>query len=162
MTNPMWQALGPAESRNDSEVDLRLSEARLFARDDQIAGQRQFESATQGESVDGGNYRNRQLLEGTHHTMPEASKLKALDGLHVGHRGNIGARNKGAIAGPGDYQYADGRVVTHVTQHASDLLQHGAVERIERLGPVDCDGRDCAGFKNQVFHQFSSLTQGIG
>ena len=63
---------------------------------------------------------------------------------------------------PGDDQHAHGRVVAHVTQHASDLLEHRSIERVERLGPVNRNRRNRAAFKNQVFHHLSSLAQGLG
>ena len=51
--------------------------------------------------------------------------------------------------------------MANVTQDLREALDHGPIQRIERLGPVDRHGRDFAFFENQVFHNFSCLATRI-
>src|ERR1700687_1928865 len=52
MTNPMRQTLSPSESWNKSEINFRLPKARLVARDNQVASERELESTAECESID--------------------------------------------------------------------------------------------------------------
>ena len=64
--------LRAAAAREDPELDLGKAEARLVARDAQVARERELEAAAEGEAFDGGDHRPRE-------STPSASK-RATDG----------------------------------------------------------------------------------
>jgi len=57
------------EAGNQAEAQLGETEARHFIGDDQVAGQRQFEAAAEGDSVDRGDGGERGCVESVHHVM---------------------------------------------------------------------------------------------
>jgi hypothetical protein len=58
------QPLGTACTGEHAEEDLRHAQTGVLRREAQVAGQRRFEAAAQGEAVDGGDHRPGNGLEG--------------------------------------------------------------------------------------------------
>ena len=112
----MRQALRPTETGNQAEVDLRLTEARLLAGDDKVARHSELDAAAECEAIDGSDDGNRQILDGLHNAMAEARELQPLDGAHLRHLRDIGARDEGAISRPGDNQHAHRAIVANLAQ----------------------------------------------
>src|SRR5271156_3644182 len=147
----MRQALSAAESGDEPKVYLGLPEARFVAGDDQIAGERQFEAAAECEAVDGRDDGNRQVLETFHHAMAEAREIEAVDRRHFRHRRDIRARDEGLVAGSRDYKHAHRRVVPHLANDARYFLEHLAIERVQRIGPVHGERRNRSFIENYIF-----------
>ena len=124
----------PPKSGNQPEIDFRLTEARLLARNDDVARHREFDTTAECEAIDGRDHRNRQILDGLHHAMTEPGELESLDGAHFRHLRDIGARHECAISRAGDDQHAYRGIVANFAQHLRDLFEDGLVQRVERGG----------------------------
>src|SRR5271170_6120341 len=158
----MGQALSAAEPRNEPEVYLGLPEARFVAGDDQIACERQFKAAAEGEAVDGRDDWNRQVLETFHHAMAEAREIEAVDRRHFRHRGDIRARDEGLVAGARDDKHPHRRVVPHLANHARYFLEHLAIERVQRIEPIHGERRNRRFVKNYIFQIHTSNSARVG
>src|SRR5438093_11094527 len=80
------QALRAPEARDEPEVDLGLPEARALRGDEQVAGERQLETAPQRDAVEGTDDRDRERLDRRHRLVPETGEGGPLLGCHRAHR----------------------------------------------------------------------------
>src|SRR5260370_39378857 len=99
MADSMRQALGAAEAGDESEIYLGLPEARFFTGDDQVASERELESAAERKAIDRRDDGNRQVLETLHHAMPQARKIESVNRRHLRHRGDIRTRHARPVLG---------------------------------------------------------------
>ncbi len=144
LADSMGQALGTAETGDQTKIDLRLPEARFLARHNQVAGEGDLGAAAEGETVDRGDHGDRQILERRGHAMAEAAEFHAVNHRHLRHRRDIGAGDKGAVARAGNDKDANRAIVADVAQHLGHLLDHGRIQRVQRLRTVDRHGGDFA------------------
>src|SRR5207248_4244768 len=133
------QALGAAEARTDAEGHFRQTEPRVLAGEDHVAGHRQLEASTQRVAVhrrDGGG---RDVLDQRGQHMAQLAEFARLPGPHRSHLGDVRAGDEGALAGAGE---DDDAGVGALADRLGQLAQRLGVQRVQRLRPVDGDGRD--------------------
>jgi hypothetical protein len=124
------------EARNQTEVDLRLAEARLLGCVDPIARTREFATSTQRVAVHGRDRGDRERFEGVPHRVPEAAEGLRLPGVERTHLGDVRSRRESPpLSGQHDRAHGCVRVEAFTTTH--QLFERGAVERIERLRAVE-------------------------
>ena len=118
-------------------------EAGLLGRDDDVGGERQAHSGPGGDAVDRGDDRLRQVAD-------RLDQRVVLGGQHgpevalLGSAAQVGAGAE-AAAGAGDHDSARRLVARGDLERGQQLFAELAVERVERLGPVEREGRDAVG-----------------
>ena len=109
----------PAVTGYQSEVDLRLAELRVLARDANVAGHRDLAAAAKREAVD----RHHDGLAKTLYLARERLSRASFGGSGAGRRqrvelGDVGSRSEGFLSRPGDDDRADSVVALQIAQRA--------------------------------------------
>ncbi|GAC1604610.1 MAG: hypothetical protein NVS4B10_17690 [Myxococcales bacterium] len=125
------------------EASLRYAkERRAFGDVDQVAGERQLEPAAQRVAVDRGDGDAGQILDQGGRRVAQLGQLARLPGRQLRHLRDVGAGDERLLAGSGEDDGA--AALAQLAQRHGELAQHGRVERVQRLGPVDGEGADRA------------------
>ena len=143
------QPLRAADAGNDAELDLRLAEFGIVGGDDEIALHGKLAAAAEREAGDRGDDR----LARCRGLMPVGAKIaeEHLGKILVGHFLDIGAGGESFFRS-GDDHAADIAVGLERSDGPAELAHQRAVERIERLRPIEPDETDpAARFDNDVF-----------
>ena len=128
------EALRPAEAGRDAEADLGLAELGVLGGQADVAGQRQFAAAAEGEAVDGGDPGLRGRLE-VAQTPARARRSAAPFGREVLHLGDVGAGDEGLVAGAG--QHDD----PHLGVGASPRAAASSTSLVSVLSALSASGR---------------------
>src|ERR1700694_106545 len=132
-------ALRAAGARDDAEIDLRLSESRGVAGNDQVAHQRELAAAAQGVAVQRGDQRLAERGDACPPAGLVAAKL--VDGGLVGHVADV--RPGGEHLPPArEHHGTDSVVRVELDQCDIDLADEIRAEGVQDLRPVQRDGRD--------------------
>ncbi len=78
------QAPSSAPARENAERTAGVREDGLFARNSNMASEREIEAAAQAVASDGGDHRLRKLLDPVHHSLSETGKLEGFGGPERG------------------------------------------------------------------------------
>ena len=130
------QPLRAAEPGHDPEIHLRLSEACLLARVDQVAGQRHLAAAAERVSVHGGDGRHGQPLQPVQHRVAALGEPPRLGGRHARHGRDVGTGHEGALSSAGQDQRAR-RAALHLRHHLAQLVERAGVEGVQHPRPVE-------------------------
>ena len=135
------EALRAAPARDDPQVDLRLAELHGRGGNTKVSSERELAAAAECVAVDRRDGRLRHRLEQRGAGMPELSPLARLEHAESLHVLDVGARDKGSVAGAGEHDdprlRVDGQLCEPLAKRASVL----EVERVQSLHPVDDDDR---------------------
>ena len=135
----------------DAPVNVRQSEARAIAGNEQVARDGQLQTCAQAEAVDGGDDRllgRAQREEGAVQLATDLADVEAAEVLDVAH---VDPGREGLLAGRVDEEDPDLGVLARLRQGLAQLDQHAAVDGVEHLGsgegqpekgalPVENDG----------------------
>ena len=114
-----------AESRMNTKLNFGQPQNRFFVLQHQpvITGHREFEAATQGKSVDGGNGWTAQRLQAIEHLLPQPDQFIGLLGrFNLRELVDVGAHNESiALAGMNDE--SAGRIVFVRRDNVRELPQ---------------------------------------
>jgi hypothetical protein len=145
-TDKTRKALAPRETGNDAEVDLGLTERRVFRREAKVASHRQFAPASEREAVHGGDDGERGVFEEIEGRLSEARELAQFDRGHFLHRGDIGPglTNDGffPVSAPVTTIAPIEGSATGRGHRRADVDQRRAIERIELGRTVDDERAD--------------------
>ena len=147
VANSMRKALSAAKTRNQRQIDLGLAEPRLFARNNQVARHRQFQSSTEGKPVDGRDYRNRQVLYSLHYAMAQSAEFETVDAVISDIAAISAPATKARSPAPVTIST---RIACHDERRAApcQILDHLAVQGVKCLWPIDGKEPNFAFFKN--------------
>ncbi len=107
----------------------------------EVAGHRQFKSAPQGISVNGGNHRGAQVFDQVKEFfLPPSRQGGAFLYGEVGKLRNIGPGHKGFAALAGKEDHPDLRVGIQGCKGLVQFCYGSLVEGVELIGPVDGQG----------------------
>ncbi len=135
------QALRAAGAGDDAELDLRLAELRRVGGEDEVAHHRQFAAAAQREAGDRRDHR----LARARDVLPARDEVAEEDvgeGL-VLHLLDVGAGGEGLLRA-GEHHGADRRIGLEALERLVEVVDQRAVQRVERLRPVETDEADAA------------------
>jgi hypothetical protein len=132
------QAARAAEARNDAQLDLGLTEARLLGGVDPVAGAGQLAAAAQGVAVHGRDAGDGQFLQRREHPMPEAAEGFRLLGREAAHLRDVGARGEGASRPRDHYSGCLARAGDRLLERR----QRRAIQGIECVRSVECEDGD--------------------
>ncbi len=120
-----------------------LDEARVVGGVDEVTGERQGGAGTRGDAVDRGDHRLGQVPDGA----DERVVLVGQDAAEVALAAAAAQVRPAAEAASltGDDDGADRLVASRRLDRGEQLGAHRCVEGIQRLGPVEGDGRDGVG-----------------
>ena len=96
--NVLDEALRSTITRDDTQVDLRLTEARFFARYTQVASHRQFATTAQGKAIDSCNDGLGEAFDEEKYIMSILRHLQSCLCIEAVKFGNIGSGHKGLFA----------------------------------------------------------------
>src|SRR5580658_6923384 len=131
------QTLRTAVARYQSEVDLRLPELRVLARDAYVAGHGKLAAAPERESIDRHHDRFPETLDLTRDALPSAGLLGPGAGrAQCVELGDVSSRGEGLLSGAGDDDDADFVVALHVAQCRRELVQEPRAQRVENAWTV--------------------------
>gem|GEM_PF-5226557 len=137
-SHALRQAHRAAEARDQAQVDLRLAEAGALGSVDEVAGQREFAAAAQGEAVDRGDDRDLQGFEafGDHvHLAGIGQEGRFVHGVHLH---DVRPGDEGFLPRAGDDQAA---VLVaggfKPVEERLEVVDHLAGQRVQALGLVD-------------------------
>ena len=106
------KALGAAVAGDDAEFDLGLAEFGVFGGDADGAGHGHFESAAEGEAVEGGEDGLAEGFELAEKRLAFFRLALGGDGGEGGELADVSAGDEGAIAGAGEEEGADGGIIS--------------------------------------------------
>jgi hypothetical protein len=135
------EALGSAESRNQSELDLGLAEHGAFRGDAKRARHREFASAAERKSIDCGNRRLLQQRDRLKRGLPgERVRFPALcrESLNLP---DVRSRRKRLVAGTRQNGHADGIVVPDPSGRALEFGKRLDIQRVPHRGTIDGQDR---------------------
>ena len=136
------QTLRAGKSRNQAEVDLGLPEARRVRRDPKRTRHGELASAAKRESIDGGNDRLAETLDEIEHVLAaERAQPRGL-GRVAGNLVDVGAGDKGLLAGPGHDDAANRVVLLKIESSLSKFVEGRGVERVQARGALNREHRD--------------------
>ena len=154
------QPLRAAVAGNESELHLGLAELGVVAGQSHGAGHGEFAAAAERESVDAGDDRLAQVLDGVDDGLSLMRVGLGRDRRVLRQLADVGAGDEGLLARAGEDDDANVGIVLGRGEGLLDLLHGGHVQRVEHLGPVDGDVGDVVlrfGFNVlEVGHEFLS------
>jgi hypothetical protein len=127
--NAPREPLRPAETRNDAEVDLGLTEFGFARRVDEVARQRELAATAQGEAVDRSDHRAPKFLDRGEHLVSERTELEPLGLGHVFHGSDVGTSDEG-LSGPGDHRRPDLIILGKSFDRSPQIREHFLAERV--------------------------------
>jgi hypothetical protein len=131
------EALRSAEARDHPEADLGLTEARLLAREDEVAHERELRTAAEREAVDRRDHRERQRLDELPERVPLAREAGGLLGVHRRHRGDVSARDEGLLARAREDDGGDLVILRGCRQCLLQRREQIRMQRIAFFGSVE-------------------------
>jgi hypothetical protein len=129
---------------DDAERDFGLAELRAVGGDDEVGHHRQLAPAAEREAVDRGDPRLAGGLDEVRGPAREHVSGVEPGCRHGGHLADVGPGGERLFARAGDDRASLGRVAFERGESGDQVLEHGAAERVEGLGPVERDQRDGA------------------
>ncbi|EAU62248.1 hypothetical protein STIAU_6571 [Stigmatella aurantiaca DW4/3-1] len=136
------EPLRAAEARDDAECHLGHPQLCLLRGVDEIARQGQLAAPAEREAIhrrDGGAA---QVLQHAHDPLAQGSELAGPLRADGGHLGDVRAGHEGLLAPARDDE--DAGVRAQRPERGLHLEERLGVERVERLGPINREGRDRA------------------
>ncbi len=126
------RALRAAVAGNEAEIDFRLTELGVLARDEYVAGHRQLAAAAEREAVD-------RHHDGLTHPLDLACERLAatrLLGSRTGRRervelADVGARGEGLFARACKDDGTNARILFHLGERRAELVQQPASQCVE-------------------------------
>src|SRR4030095_8645748 len=101
-THEARQPLRAAVSRNQAEVDLRLTDPRRIARDPQRTRHGKLASAAEREAIDGSDDRLAHVLDEIEDMLPGGGAVAAAGRRLLRELVDVGAGDEGTVASPGN------------------------------------------------------------
>ena len=135
------QALGPAVPRNHAESDLGEAEFRSGAGDAQVAGEREFQPAAEGEPGDGGHDGDFGPFDGAEQGLSAQHGGAAGFGREPLQFGDVRPGGERPTAGAGENDSLRPGVAREFGEGRAERVQGRPVQRVERLRPVEGDER---------------------
>ena len=123
------------------------SALRLGRGEAQVAGLGEFQAAAQREAVDGGDGDEVRAFERAEHAVAYLGERLALGAIHVDHRGDVRAGDERLPLAGYDCDQ-DLAVAVQLRDNFLKLGENFVVEGVQRVRPVDANGRDRALFGN--------------
>ena len=142
----------PSETRGDAKSNFRLTELGSFGAKPYVAAQCKLQPAAQGVAMDSSYNRYIQIIYALEGAVPRVGKGLGLRPAQANHFPYVRARAEG-LAFAADYQHPHFRVPFNLCRRHLYFIQHGGIERVQRLGAVQFKQRDVSAlFKPYKFH----------
>lgn len=136
------EALGSAVAGDDAEFDLGLAEFGVFGGDADGAGHGHFESAAEGEAVEGGEDGLAEGFELAEERLAFFRLALGGDGGEGGEFADVGAGDEGAVARTGEEEGADGGVLPDFGEEVGEFGQGLGVEGVQFCRAIKSEGGD--------------------
>ena len=135
------QPLRAAGAGDDPEAGLGLAELGRLGGDDQVAAHGELAATAEAEAGDGGDERRPEAAD----RVPalDATLVVEVDRAGLGQLADVGAGGEGALAAA-EHDRAHRLVAVELSERRDELVHQLVGERVQRLGPVEQDDRDCA------------------
>ena len=135
--------LAASAARNDADVDLRLSELRVFRRDADVARHRELASAAKAVAVD---HRDQGLRKSVYDVVERgvAICIPLVNRFLPRELVDVRARDERLVADARDQRHSDGVVLLELPEDLSDLILEFSIHRVELLGAIQSDDSDRA------------------
>ena len=154
------ETLGAAGAGDGAELDLRLTESRVVGGDHDVAHHRKLAAAAQSIARDRRDHRLAECGD----AVPRGDEVAAvgIDEVQSAHLRDVGTGREGLLVA-GDNDGADLVFRLEAVEHGVELADQRAVQRVQRLGPVQRNQADpAAPVDGDVFIGHRVLPQGAG
>ena len=135
------ESLCPAPTRDDSQVDLGLSDDTVLTGDTEVTGECEFTPTAERVAVQCGDHWCRDRLQPAGHVVPEFCVGLCLGGREVLHIADVCAGDEGVVSGPGEYHCASVGV-SYLLDPVSECFERLDVQRVQSIRSGDCECGD--------------------
>jgi len=153
--DPLNQPLCTAVSGNQAQIDFGLTQAGGGDRYAEVAGHGQFQTATEGKTVDSCQNRLGGGGDGVHDAVPGGGQIAGFVGSVMGKFGHIGTGSKGLVARTGQDDRMYGGIGHGHGHRLFNFQESPSVEGVEFVGAVDGDVRQgTVVFVTEILHGY--------
>src|SRR2546430_5730415 len=143
LTEHSDEPLGPARPGDEAQIHLGLSQLGPLRRDAAVAGQGQFEPASEAMTVDRRERRLGEIGKSVHDLLATPGELPHLERLgNVAEGRQVRSGTERTVPGAGHHDTPDGLVFLQLRKGPLELIEDLRADRVQSIGSIDRDRLD--------------------